>query len=171
MRFNDVTNWLSTCRLEVIRPASCWSCRAAVTASSWSIVCTQCLGPGSTIMPTREPQRIPETEDGGVVNHKPHPDQQLLHYRKMSYGTGNPAGPRRSVGDPQCQMEHRIHRKAPPGTSLMEEKQQGTTVPVAMGQLRQGAAPGLCPVRVGSHPAEGATGPAAATSPGPYPTG
>ena len=33
-------------------------------------------------------------------------------------------------------------------------------------QLRQDAAPGLYPVRVGSNSAEGVTGPAAATSPG-----
>ena len=63
-----------------------------------------------------------------------------------------------------------MHRKAlnaPKGpTMLLEEKQQWNTDPVATGhQLGQGAAPGLYPVRVGSHPAEGATGPAAATSP------
>ena len=65
-----------------------------------------------------------------------------------------------------------MHQKAPPGTNLAEEKRQGNTVPVATGyQLRQGAAPRLHPARVVSHPTEGATGPAAATSPSPDPKG
>ena len=54
IRFNDVTNCPNTCRFDVMRPASCWSCRAVVTVS----------GLASTVVPPRAPQRTPRNGDG-----------------------------------------------------------------------------------------------------------
>ena len=105
IRFNDVTNCPRTCRLDVTRPTSCWSCRAAITAVTVNSRAN--LG-----APTYSRNR-------GWWSCSPYAGStsatSALSYDVIRYG--QPGSHRVSAGCPLCLMWCRVHQKAPPGTS------------------------------------------------------
>ena len=121
IRFSDVTNCPNTCRLDIISPSSFCSWRAADTACSRSMWCSQYPEGGSAVAPARAPQRILETAGGVAEIHTPDPPQSYPRYRTTSYDIDTPADSPRRVEQFPTRSDSHQRRPAETGQATQQK--------------------------------------------------